>query len=188
MRNKLFILIALFLLLSACSSASQSDTVVQFAPAEEEENAEGPSPSEEDEPVEESESLDEPQAESADSGIPPRPNQAAPEDDYRADSYLHVAATGKPQLIEFFAYWCTVCRANRPKVHALEAEYWGDIDFVYLDIDNPANAETMRRYGYTSQPYFVFIDPEGNEISRWYGSREADAFRGLFDEYLATGG
>jgi hypothetical protein len=35
-----------------------------------------------------------------------RPEAPAPiEADFRADSASHVAATGKPQLLEFFAYW-----------------------------------------------------------------------------------
>lgn len=39
-------------------------------------------------------------------GVPPRPIAAAGiEEDFREDSPQHVAATGRPQLIEFFAFW-----------------------------------------------------------------------------------
>ncbi len=34
-----------------------------------------------------------------------RPTAPAPLDQYRADSAADVGATGRPQLIEFFAYW-----------------------------------------------------------------------------------
>lgn len=34
-----------------------------------------------------------------------RPTAPAPPDRYRADSAADVGATGRPQLIEFFAYW-----------------------------------------------------------------------------------
>ena len=113
-----------------------------------------------------------------------RPDEPASPDQFRADSAEHIAATGRPQLIEFFAYWCSVCNAARPTVHRLEAEYWGRIDFVYLDIDDPANQEAMQAYGFTAQPLFVFIDADGNEIERWFGYTGETAFREAFDEYL----
>ena len=39
------------------------------------------------------------------SNLPTRPTAPALLDQYRADSAADVGATGRPQLIEFFAYW-----------------------------------------------------------------------------------
>jgi hypothetical protein len=40
------------------------------------------------------------------SAIPGRPvAPAGIDEDFREDSPLHVAATGRPQLVEFFAFW-----------------------------------------------------------------------------------
>lgn len=36
--------------------------------------------------------------------IPPRPNEAASADTFRSDHPAHVASTGRPQLLEFFAH------------------------------------------------------------------------------------
>jgi thioredoxin-like negative regulator of GroEL len=71
-------------------------------------------------------------------------------------------------------------------VHGLEAEYWGRIDFVYLDVDDPANRNVMRQYGFTSQPLFVLIAPDGTEIQRWFGYINEEELRQAFDVYLST--
>ena len=113
------------------------------------------------------------------------PTAPAPADSYRADSAALVGATGRPQLIEFFAYWCTTCLAMRPTVHSLEATYWGKVEFVYLDIDNPDNSAMMQRYAFTAQPLFVLVAPDGTEIQRWFGYTQADEFTTAFDNYLA---
>jgi thiol:disulfide interchange protein len=76
----------------------------------------------------------------------------------------------------------------KPVVHGLEGEYWGQIDFVYLDIDDPANRELMQRYGFIGQPLFVLIAPDGTEVQRWLGRVGEDEFREAFDAYLASAG
>lgn len=76
----------------------------------------------------------------------------------------------------------------KPIVHGLEAEYWGEIDFVYLDIDDPANQEVMRRYKFTSQPLLVLVEPDGTEVARWFGYVSEDEFKQALDDYLASGG
>lgn len=118
----------------------------------------------------------------------PMPSAPATADAFRADSVSLVAATGKPQLIEFFAFWCTVCRQMRPIVHKLEAEYWDRIDFVYLDIDDTANQSAMDQYGYIAQPYFVLVDSEGNVAEQWYGSRSEADLRASLEALLGQGG
>jgi hypothetical protein len=52
-------------------------------------------------------------------------------------------------------------------VHRLEAEYWGEVDFVYIDREAPGNAEVVDQYGIRYQPVFILINPDGTEIERW---------------------
>jgi len=114
-----------------------------------------------------------------------RPQAPAPLDSYRADTPDLIGGTGNPQLVEFFAYWCTTCRFMRPTVHQLEADYWGKLDFVYLDIDNPANSDAKEEYGFVAQPLFVLLDSGGNELQRWYGVVSEEDFRAAFDAAVA---
>ena len=121
------------------------------------------------------------EANPADTSGVARPQAPAPPDDYRADSPDLIGGAGHPQLVEFFAYWCTTCRFMRPTVHQLEADYWGKLDFVYLDIDNPANSEAKDEFGFVAQPLFVLLDADGNELQRWYGVVNEEEFRTAFD-------
>jgi thiol-disulfide isomerase/thioredoxin len=114
-----------------------------------------------------------------------RPQAPAPPDDYRADTPDLIGGTGNPQLVEFFAYWCTTCRFMRPTVHQLEADYWGKLDFVYLDIDNPVNSDAKQEFDFVAQPLFVLLDADGNELQRWYGVVNEEDFRTAFDAAVA---
>ena len=72
-------------------------------------------------------------------------------------------------------------------MHGLEAEYWGEVDFVYLDREADANREVVQRYGITYQPVFVLVAPDGTEIQRWV-TFNPDEVRGILDTYLAQAG
>ena len=72
-----------------------------------------------------------------------------------------------------------------PVVHGLEAEYFGQINFVYLDIDNPANEDFKSQLGFRYQPKFFLIDGEGNILQQWAGIVGADSFRQTFEQALA---
>jgi len=72
-------------------------------------------------------------------------------------------------------------------VHELEAEYWGQVDFVYLDREDPANKEIVQRYGVAYQPELVFVAPDGTELRHWFGL-DADELRAELDGYLAAAG
>lgn len=120
--------------------------------------------------------------------IPDRPSAPASPDQYRDDPEALVGATGNPQLVEFFTYWCPTCRALRPMVHGLEAEYWGQVDFVYIDREAEDNQTVTRRFGVRSQPILVLLDPEGNELERWFGYVSEEELRAGIDAYLASAG
>jgi hypothetical protein len=64
-----------------------------------------------------------------------------------------------------------------PIVHGLEPEFHNLINFVYLDIDDPANADLLRFLGYRYQPHFFLVDGEGNILQQWLGPVTAEEFR-----------
>lgn len=71
-----------------------------------------------------------------------------------------------------------------PIVHGLEAEYAGKINFVYLDIDDPANAEAKRNFGFRYQPEFRLLDGEGNVLATWAGFVPPEQFESVFAQYV----
>lgn len=67
-------------------------------------------------------------------------------------------AAGKPQLIEFFAFWSGPSLAMAPIVQAVEKEYTGRANFVYLDIDDPDTDIFKQQLHYRVEPHFFLLD------------------------------
>ncbi len=76
-----------------------------------------------------------------------------------------------PTLIDFGAEWCPPCRQLRPVLVKLQEKYAERINFQFYDVDDPANAELVNKYGAAYLPTLVFLDSEGNILSRMEGAR-----------------
>jgi len=59
-------------------------------------------------------------------------------------------------------------------VHGLEQQYGSQVNFVYLDIDDPATESFRRQLGFRVQPQLFLLDKDGAVIQQWLGlvSRE----------------
>ncbi|MGD8633870.1 MAG: hypothetical protein PVF85_09895 [Anaerolineales bacterium] len=67
-----------------------------------------------------------------------------------------------------------------PIVHGLEVEYIDQVDFVYLDIDDPRTDPFKQQLGYRYQPHIFLLDGEGNIVQQWVGPvSEADLVAAL---------
>lgn len=64
-------------------------------------------------------------------------------------------------------------------VHGLEGEYWRQVDFVYLDIENPNNYQALRsRFGNVNTiPSFYLLSPDGEILTHWVGVETRDNMR-----------
>lgn len=93
--------------------------------------------------------------------------------------WVHMAATdpvsfkmdsGKYQLVEKMAFWCAECRDLNPILKSLES-VWGDkINFIYLDVDDPLNAENLDKLSRLRVvPEVVLLDGSGKVIKDWIG-------------------
>ncbi len=71
-----------------------------------------------------------------------------------------------------------------PMVHGLEASYFGQVDFYFLDADDPATLDFQREYGFQYQPYFILLDQDGNPVTRWAGYVSQEEFEAAFADLL----
>lgn len=71
-----------------------------------------------------------------------------------------------------------------PLVHALEGQYEDQINFIYLDIDDPANDFFKEELRYRDQPHFFLLDEDGQIIKQWIGYVLMGDFVDAFDAAL----
>ena len=93
-------------------------------------------------------------------------------------------ASGRVQLVEFFAFWSGTCQAMAPIVHGLQDQYGSRMNFVYLDIDDPANSYFKRELGFRMEPHFFLLDPQGNILRQWIGYVSREEFISAFNAAL----
>ena len=71
-----------------------------------------------------------------------------------------------------------------PVVHGLEAEYFGKINFAFLDADDPATESFRKDFGFRVQPEFYLVDGQGQVIKKWVGFVSEEDFRSEFQNAL----
>ncbi len=72
-----------------------------------------------------------------------------------------------------------------PVVHGLEAEYYGQVRFVYLDVDDAATRPFMEALPfYDAVPHFLLVNGEGRVVRQWFGVVRPESLRSALDEAL----
>ena len=78
----------------------------------------------------------------------------------------------KPTFLEFYAEWCEVCKEMAPKVLALKEEYQKDVNFVFLNVDNPKWENYIRKFNVNGIPQVNLFDKESNLKSTFIGKQD----------------
>lgn len=71
-----------------------------------------------------------------------------------------------------------------PVVHGLESQYFGQVGFSYLDIDDASNGALMQEFGFRYQPMFVLVDGNGTPQKTWFGAVSAGEFEAEFAKFI----
>lgn len=78
-------------------------------------------------------------------------------------------ANGQIQLVEFFAFWSPISKSIAPILYLLETRYGDRVNFVYLDIEDPANDLYTKLIGDKLPPVIYLIAADGSVIREWNG-------------------
>ena len=83
----------------------------------------------------------------------------------------------KPTFIEFYADWCEVCKEMAPKVNDIRNEYEKDINFVFLNVDNPKWEKYIRDFNVNGIPQVNIFDKDANLKLTFIGKQEAETIK-----------
>ena len=65
---------------------------------------------------------------------------------------------GKPTYLEFYAEWCEICKEMAPEVTELKEDFDNDINFVFLNVDNPKWDKFVKQFKVNGIPQINIID------------------------------
>lgn len=78
---------------------------------------------------------------------------------------------GAPTLLEFYADWCSSCRAMAPMLAEVKAAYRDRINFVMLNVDNPRWLPELNTFRVSGIPHFVFLDAQNQVVAQAVGEQ-----------------
>ena len=78
----------------------------------------------------------------------------------------------KPTFLEFYAEWCEVCKEMAPKIADIKEEYEKDINFVFLNVDNPKWEKYIRNFNVNGIPQLNLFDKDSNLEVTFIGKQQ----------------
>lgn len=71
-----------------------------------------------------------------------------------------------------------------PVVHGLKAEYSEQINFVFLNVNDPRTYEYRDKLGYIYQPEFYLLDADGTVLKKFIGYVPKESLETEFLKYI----
>ena len=84
---------------------------------------------------------------------------------------------GKPTYLEFYAEWCEICREMAPEVTQLKKDFDNEINFVFLNVDNPKWDKYIKQFKVNGIPQINIIDSNSNLEATFTGLQEENTLK-----------
>ena len=79
---------------------------------------------------------------------------------------------GKPTYLEFYAEWCEICKEMAPEVTELKNDFDNEINFVFLNVDNPKWDKFIKQFKVNGIPQINIIDSNSKLQATFTGLQE----------------
>ena len=87
----------------------------------------------------------------------------------------------KPTFLEFYAEWCEVCKEMAPNIASLKDEYEKDINFVFLNVDNPKWEKYIRKFDVNGIPQVNLFDEYADKKVTLIGKQQEKTIKESLD-------
>ena len=101
----------------------------------------------------------------------------------QAGDWPAIEASSKPVFIDFWATWCSPCRALAPTFEKLAEAYGDEISFAKVNVDDLP--EVAEKYAIRSIPTLLVLK-DGNVVEQLVGVRPYDAIARVLDNYVTV--
>jgi len=86
-------------------------------------------------------------------------------------------SNGKPTYLEFYAEWCEICKEMAPEVTELKKDFDNQINFVFLNVDNPKWDKFIKQFKVNGIPQINIIDSNSNLLATLTGLQEENTLK-----------
>ena len=79
---------------------------------------------------------------------------------------------GKPTYLEFYAEWCEICKEMASEVTELKKDLDGEMNFVFLNVDNPRWDKFITKFNVNGIPQINIFDSNSNLQATFTGLQQ----------------
>ena len=94
---------------------------------------------------------------------------------------------GKPTYLEFYAEWCEICKEMASEVTELKEDFDNDINFVFLNVDNPKWDKFIKQFKVNGIPQINLIDSNSILQAKFTGLQEEKTLKDSLNYLLERG-
>ena len=91
---------------------------------------------------------------------------------------------GKPIYLEFYAEWCEICKEMAPEVTQLKKDFDTEINFVFLNVDNPKWDKFIKQFKVNGIPQINIFDSNSNLQATFTGLQEEKTLKNSLNNII----
>ena len=91
---------------------------------------------------------------------------------------------GKPTYLEFYAEWCEICKEMAPEVTELKNNFDNEINFVFLNVDNPKWDKFIKQFKVNGIPQINIFDSNSNLQATFTGLQEEKTLKNSLNNII----